>query len=326
MPPWLPPLTSFCLTAAALWALLRSRLAHGLAMDHPNERSLHAVAVPRIGGAVAVPSAVAAMLLAGVPPLLPVVALLLCGLSFLDDRKGLPVAIRFGAHLAAACIAVLVGFGGANVAAILAATIAVAWMTNLYNFMDGANGLAGGMAVFGFGAMGFAAEGAGASDLAVICFALAASAIGFLLFNFHPARVFLGDAGSIPLGFLAGALGIAGTTRGTWPLWFPGLVFSPFIVDATVTLLKRALRGEKVWQAHREHYYQRLIRLGWSHRRLALAEYALMLAAALLGLAIATDVGPSPELGLAAWTLFLVILMAAIDARWRAAARRGSPA
>jgi UDP-N-acetylmuramyl pentapeptide phosphotransferase/UDP-N-acetylglucosamine-1-phosphate transferase len=89
----------------------------------------------------------------------------------------------------------------------------------------------------------------------------------FLKANFHPARIFLGDVGSVPLGFLAGALGALGVYRDLVPVWFPFVVFAPFFVDATVTLLRRMLRGERFWQAHREHYYQRLVQMGWGHRR-----------------------------------------------------------
>jgi hypothetical protein len=97
----------------------------------------------------------------------------------------------------------------------------------------------------------------------------------FLLLNFSPARVFMGDAGSVPLGFLAGGIGIAGWRTVSWPAWFPLLVFSPFVVDASVTLARRMfMRRERFWHPHREHYYQRLVRMGWSHRRLALTEYA----------------------------------------------------
>jgi UDP-N-acetylmuramyl pentapeptide phosphotransferase/UDP-N-acetylglucosamine-1-phosphate transferase len=158
--------------------------------------------------------------------------------------------------------------------------LAIAWLTNLYNFMDGSDGLAGGMAVFGFGTYGVAAFSAGDQPLAVFSVSLMAAAAAFLIFNFAPARIFLGDVGSVPLGFLAGALGLAGWRDETWPWWFPLLVFAPFIADASFTLCKRALRGEPVWRAHREHYYQRLVRLGAGHRATALAAYLLMLVCA----------------------------------------------
>ena len=86
----------------------------------------------------------------------------------------------------------------------------------------------------------------------------------------------MGDAGSTLFGFLAACLGLLGWQLGIWTLWFPGLVFSPFIVDATVTLIRRLLRGEKIWRPHREHYYQRLVLSGWGHRRTVLAEYGVM--------------------------------------------------
>jgi UDP-N-acetylmuramyl pentapeptide phosphotransferase/UDP-N-acetylglucosamine-1-phosphate transferase len=152
------------------------------------------------------------------------------------------------------------------------------WMTNLYNFMDGSDGLAGGMTVLGFSFLGAGAWMSGDEVLLIECAIVAAAGAAFLLFNFPPARLFMGDAGSVPLGFLAAALSLSGWRDGDWPLWFPAAVFSPFIADATLTMAKRILSGERVWEAHNKHYYQRLVRMGWGHRTTALAEYALMAA------------------------------------------------
>jgi hypothetical protein len=105
---------------------------------------------------------------------------------------------------------------------------------------------------------------------------VAMSALGFLVHNFPPARIFMGDAGSITVGFLGGSLMLLGVRDGMFDFWVPIILFSPFILDATVTLLRRALRFEKLWEAHREHYYQRVVLSGWSHRRTVLAEYAIM--------------------------------------------------
>jgi UDP-N-acetylmuramyl pentapeptide phosphotransferase/UDP-N-acetylglucosamine-1-phosphate transferase len=134
-----------------------------------------------------------------------------------------------------------------------------------------------------------------------------------LLFNFDPARIFMGDVGSIPLGFLAASLGLVGIQREVWPLWFPVLVFAPFIVDATVTLLRRAWRREKIWQAHREHYYQRLVQSGWSHRKLALHEYALMAAISASACWMLDWPPVAQAAGLAVWLLVLGGLMRKID-------------
>jgi uncharacterized membrane protein len=87
----------------------------------------------------------------------------------------------------------------------------------------------------------------------------------------------MGDAGSITIGFLAGTLMILGVRDGIFELWVPIMIFSPFIVDATVTLIRRVLRRKRIWEAHREHYYQRLVLSGWSHRRTVLAEYGVMI-------------------------------------------------
>jgi UDP-N-acetylmuramyl pentapeptide phosphotransferase/UDP-N-acetylglucosamine-1-phosphate transferase len=189
-------------------------------------------------------------------------------------------------------------------------------MTNLYNFMDGADGLAGGMALFGFGFLGIAAWLKGDTGFAWINISIAAAASAFLLFNFHPARIFLGDAGSVPLGFLAAAFGLMGWQREIWPWWFPLLVFSPFIVDASVTLTRRAVAGIAIWRAHRDHYYQRLVQLGWGHRRTALAEYALMAGCGVAAL-LALHWPPLAQMGLlAAATMIYALLIAAITRAW----------
>ena len=201
----------------------------------------------------------------------------------------------------------------------LTAILVIVWMTNLFNFMDGSDGLAGGMALFGFLFLALRAAWVGDAAFASLNAVVAAGALGFLGFNFHPARVFMGDAGSIPLGFLAGLVGFAGWVSGVWPIWFPLLVFSPFIVDATVTLSRRLVRGEKVWQAHREHYYQRLILLGRGHRKTALLEYALMIAAGLSALWGAAQSAVTQAILLGAWVLTYLALARAIDRRWREA-------
>lgn len=307
-------LLSAILSALTIWLMLRSGRAGPL--DLPNHRSLHAAPVPRSGGiGILVGSAVGAVLVE--PPLLLAVAVgALALLSWWDDRRSLPVTLRFAGHFVAAGLAVAAVFPNVAIWYFLLALLFIVWMTNLYNFMDGANGLAGGMALFGFGAYAVAAglSGmAGAMPLAIWSACIAAAAVGFLLFNFDPARIFMGDVGSIPLGFLAATLGLQGVQLGAWPEWFPVLVFAPFILDATVTLLKRALRREKVWQAHREHYYQRLVRAGWSHRKLALHEYGIMLALAASACGMLAWPPAVQAGGLLFWAVLLGGVMLKID-------------
>ena len=271
------PLGSFALTWIVLAILIRTWSDRIL--DHPNERSLHQRPVPRMGGI-----GVAAGIAASVPFVSQVewwplwlAAVMLVGISFLDDIIGLPIIGRLLVHFVAAggaAAGLLLNHTG--VGWVLLAIVAIVWMTNLYNFMDGMDGLAGGMALFGFGFYALAGVLSGHLPFAVTNAAIAATAGAFLVFNFHPARMFMGDAGSTLFGFLAACFGLVGWQLGIWTLWFPGLVFSPFIVDATVTLARRLLRGEKIWRPHREHYYQRLVLSGWGHRRTALAEYGVM--------------------------------------------------
>lgn len=310
---WLAPLVAFFICWLTLAFLMRR--AALLPMDHPNSRSLHASPTPRVGGIGVMTAVLIASMFIQSPMLWPFMlgAFVLAGISLLDDYKNLSVRWRLLAHVAVAiaCVFIVTRLPAIQ---FIATSLAIVWMTNLYNFMDGADGLAGGMTVIGFGAMSVAAGWAGAPDLAVFCISISAAALAFLHFNFPPAQIFLGDVGSIPLGFLAAAIGVYGEAQGYWPLLFPVIVFSPFILDASVTLLKRALRGEKVWHAHREHYYQRLVRMGWTHRQLALAAYALMLVCALGGWLLLRMPGYAPIIS-GLWVVIFLSLFVVID--WR---------
>ncbi|MGH8661523.1 MAG: MraY family glycosyltransferase [Burkholderiales bacterium] len=315
------PLTAFAAALFAVWWLARGRQST-LVLDHPNPRSLHEAPIPRTGGLGLHAGAqlALAILAPNLPAALWIAFIVLMVVSFWDDLREIPAWWRLAAHLAACALfvaAVLPREYGILPA--VAATLAIAWMANLYNFMDGSDGLAGGMALIGFSTYGAAAWLAGSGEFALVNLSIAAAAAAFLLFNFHPARIFLGDAGAVPLGFLAAALGLIGWLQRDWTWWFPVLVFAPFIADASVTLARRCLRRERVWQAHRDHYYQRLVRLGWGHRGTALAEYALMLASGVLALAALALSAAMQALLLAAAAAAYLAIMAAIERAWRAA-------
>jgi len=274
---YVAPAASFAVTWIVIVWLLRS--FSDRILDHPNERSLHQRPVPRTGGiGVTAGIAVGAVLISPAAwwPLW-LGAAVLVGISFLEDLTGLPIWGRLIAHfLAAGALVVGLMVQGLEWGWAAVVMVPVVWMINLYNFMDGMNGLAGGMALFGFGFLALLSWFGDYHPLMLVTLSIAASAGAFLLFNFDPAKIFLGDAGSTTLGFLAAGLGLIGWQSGTWSLGVPLLVFSPFIVDASVTLTRRMARGEKFWQAHRSHYYQRLALAGWGHRKTALAEYGLM--------------------------------------------------
>lgn len=313
-------LVAMIASAIILWTLLRTGLAWRLATDIPNDRSLHTRPTPRIGGWGIVP--VAVVLILGVTPglALPVLAAtFLAILSQIDDRRGLPARIRFGGHVVAVAVLLAVYPVDEPWWALMFVGFLLVWLVNLYNFMDGADGLAGGMTLFGFGAYSIASLTGDHTNLslALACAAVAGAAAGFLVFNFHPAKIFLGDVGSIPLGFLAGALGYWGWRTGTWPMWFPAVIFSPFISDASVTLLKRLLRGEKFWRAHREHYYQRMVQSGLGHAATAWIWYLVMMASILFAFKAETLPPVWQWFAVALWGVVLVLAGVCVDLRWR---------
>ena len=323
-------LSSLVMTAALIHLLRHSRIGQ-VFLDFPKARGLHSAPVPRVGGIALFASV---WLLSGwwmqrdLVGAIAVISLALLVISVFDDLRSLSALLRLLVHTAAAILVVLLWvktFGlvpGRTSMSIhwvmsplgaLAIALAIVWMTNLYNFMDGADGLAGGMSVIGFGsyATALALHANSGGSLGLLVTALSGAAAGFLLFNFSPAKVFMGDAGAIPLGFLAIALGIHGNLLGLWAWWFAVLVFSPFIVDASATLLRRTLQGQKPWIAHRDHYYQRLILAGWGPRKTALTYYGLMGAAAASAL-IALQ-SPDRHAILLAWVIIYALLLLLLE-------------
>jgi UDP-N-acetylmuramyl pentapeptide phosphotransferase/UDP-N-acetylglucosamine-1-phosphate transferase len=285
---------SFALTGAVT-RYLRQRAI----FDLPNERSSHAVPTPRGGGWGVVLTVMPGWALIGrFTDSADRMAVMLCGLALLaaiswtDDRRTLSPLPR----LAAQVLAVAAGLGVLDPGLLvfqgwlpwmldrLAAGVCWLWFINLFNFMDGIDGLAGSETAAVAGGAGLALSLAGLPFPALILQSLvvAGAGLGFLAWNWHPARVFLGDVGSIPLGYALGwlLLGLAGT--GLWPAAL--LLPLYFLVDATVTLLRRLLRGERIWQAHREHFYQRAVQAGRSHaqvsRAVIVANLGLLLLAA----------------------------------------------
>jgi UDP-N-acetylmuramyl pentapeptide phosphotransferase/UDP-N-acetylglucosamine-1-phosphate transferase len=325
------PLALVCVAAAlALAAGLTHWLVHRSGpwlQDKPNERSLHRTPVPRSGGlAVLAGTALplfglwVAGLRASELTWLGAAALPVAVVSLWDDFGHVSRRLRLAAHLASASILIAGGLAWSaldlpgldwSMPALLAwplTLLYVVWSINLYNFMDGMDGFAGGMALFGFGALAVLGWQGGEFGFAVVAACVAAAAGGFLTGNFPPARIFLGDLGSSLLGLMAAGLALWGTRLELFPLWVAWLAFSPFIVDATWTLLRRALAGERIWEAHRSHHYQRLVLAGWGHRKTVLRAYALMAGAG--ACAIAAPALPVRDQWtlIAAWAAIYVLI------------------
>lgn len=196
--------------------------------------------------------------------------LLLTIAGWRDDKHTVPWKIRLLIQLVVSIW--LLGFGPlqfslSDVGLFSIAVLAVVWMMNLYNFMDGSNGMAGFQGVFSGLVFAVLFQIAGQPAMALISLAVAAACAGFLPLNFPGARVFMGDAASVPLGFIFASLAVYGIQTGSLGLQLSMLIMSVFIVDATMTLLARVIRREQWYTAHAYHVYQRLIAQGWSHQR-----------------------------------------------------------
>lgn len=305
---WVPAILAFVvpLLATVLGTrLLLPWLSARAMLDRPNDRSSHKEPTPRGGGIAVVAVIVAALWIiqveTGAPlwrmaPLTGAVAALAI-VSWLDDRRGADWRLRLAFQFLAV-IAGLVAIGIAPLATriglpvwLVGIVLALAWMwfVNLYNFMDGIDGITGiETASIGVGLVALAVVTLGAvASQALVGLAVAGAAIGFLVWNWPPARIFLGDVGSVPLGYIVGGLLIQAAVAGHWA---PALILPLYyLADATIVLVARALGGQKPWAAHKSHFYQRAHQGGLSHGQVSLCIGGLN--AVLIALAAAAGLG-----------------------------------
>jgi UDP-N-acetylmuramyl pentapeptide phosphotransferase/UDP-N-acetylglucosamine-1-phosphate transferase len=312
-------------------------------VDRPNARSSHTKVTPRGGGLAIVAvtvlaAAVAALLhpsaavrLAAV--VIPAVAV--AAVSWIDDVRTLKNRVRFSVHLAAAAAATCVlgpvravdlgSFGTLDLGA-AAWPLTIVWivgLTNAFNFMDGIDGIAGITAAAAGGGLAAAAWLLGGPAVAAVALAFSGAALGFLSQNWPPARIFMGDVGSAFCGFLLAVLPL-GVPAANVPRLIPVAVLAmwPFIFDTLFTLVRRGLRGENVFQAHRSHLYQRLVIAGWSH--FAVSSLYGVLAAMAAAIAVAPLLNPEMRLtadpaaaGLVAGCGLFLVGLASVAERWR---------
>lgn len=292
------------------WALRRG------IVDAPEARRLNAVATPRGGGVgLAAVLAAAALVLPGTGPLIALGLVVTAGVGLADDLRPLPPwakALGQGAGAAPLAWALPLALPSAPpLAGVAAAWLVVVAAVNVWNFMDGSDGLAATQAMLAGLALGWLAAG----PAAAFAMLLAAACLGFLPLNLPRARVFLGDVGSHALGYAIATLVLLALQGPAWP-WLPAVPVSAFLVDAGLTLAKRALRGERVWRAHREHLYQRAIAAGHGHGRVC-AAYALWTAGACAA-AIVLEGAPPPRAAAGAAALFAaaVLVRTLLGRRW----------
>jgi Fuc2NAc and GlcNAc transferase len=317
----------FSLTALLTWMVRGFAVSRGV-IDVPNERSSHSVPTPRAGGIAIVTTVLVTVALHGAysqtwPGLKA--ALLLGGtlvavIGFIDDWRPIAAWVRLSIHfLAVAWCAWSLGalppinFGFSvwhpGLVGAACAVVFLVWFVNLYNFMDGVDGIASveAISVGGIAAALLAEYGGDASTVWVLVVFVSAVG-GFLLWNWPPAKIFLGDTGSGFLGIALGAIAWATVTSGQLSAWVWLILVGSFVSDATVTLFRRWRRGERLQAAHRSHAYQRLSRRFGSHLKVTLIFLAINLG--WLGpLAWAATVWPSSGgvLTLVAWTPLAIL-------------------
>jgi Fuc2NAc and GlcNAc transferase len=287
---WLMMSAAVAVVAALLTGVLRRYALHSGLIDRPNPRSSHSIPTPRGGGlAIVVTSITAAGVLFGLHMLsLPLFAALAVGglavaaVGFLDDRRPLPARVRLAVHACAAvwCLAWLHGLPPIPIngrllhlgwAGYVLGTLAAVWVLNLFNFMDGIDGIAATEAIFVTCAGAVLGSVTGEAPMVPVVSAVVASACaGFLAWNWPPAKMFLGDVGSGYLGYAIAVLAIAAAWDNPVFVWVWLILGGTFFVDATVTLTRRTLRGERLYEAHRSHAYQWLARRWASHRPVTL--------------------------------------------------------
>ena len=312
-----------CALTIALTGVARTWLEARALLDRPVARSSHRVPVPRGGGLAVVPALMLGWLAVawhGAPVgtvWVLAAAAALAALSFIDDLRGLPVRLRLVAHGAA----VLFGLAALPPTVFqgvlppmldrAAAFLAWLWFVELFNFMDGIDGIAGvETAMLGLGlALVLAAAGAAGDGTAALALAAGAAGLGFLVWNWHPARIFLGDVGSVPLGFLIGWLLLLAAAKGYWA---PALILPLYYVaDASITLARRVARRAAFWEAHREHFYQRALARDGNHAavaRMVLSGDAVLVLLALAALA-------QPLAALAAAVVAVAAMLALLQRR-----------
>ena len=305
--------------------------------DTPSSRGLHQHVVPRGAGlAILAGVAVVGMLghLQGIRnvelTLVTVASLIGVGvMGFLDDRFNLGVGLRLFAGLALTTLLVLGSLGDHPIllfgqgydwplwVLMLIGALGIFWLMNLFNFMDGADGVAGVQGLVASSVLAIWFASSGKEFLVLVNVALAGACFGFLWFNWSPARVFLGDVGSLALGAWFGLMSLIGVTRYGLPLEAFLILLGVFVFDATLTLVQRLLQGKRVIQAHREHLYQKLILAGWSHRGVSILIGIMALVAAFL----ATMTVWNPDRGLWFFLVTLAMLVGYATLALRASAK-----
>lgn len=323
-----PVVAATLVASLVAWLVARTVARSERLLDVPGPRSSHARPTPRGGGLGIVLvglGVIAALAYVGVWPVSWLLSasgfVLIAAIGILDDIRHRPVLLRLLVHVAAVSMLVVpVALGwhapDTRMLVVIFAVVALVWSINLHNFMDGIDGLLALQAIWCGVVYAVAFAIAAQPGPALFALLLAAAAAGFLPVNWPRAKVFLGDGASGYIGLAIGWLAMYGAFRGIIPVPETLIVASAFLVDSGATLLSRMARGEKFWQAHREHLYQHLVHGGRSHARVGGWYMLWNLLVALPALVVARELGTS----MGRWIIAVMVLAVAL-AVWAVAIR-----
>ena len=276
--------------SAALTGMVRAYALKHQLLDTPNERSSHTIPTPHGGGLAVLAASILGMGLGVATHIIDarealtltagIVALGTVG--WIDDTKGSLPGLRLAVQISVACWTLYMLGGlpeirlGTTTYVIgrtgyILGVLGIVWSINLYNFMDGIDGFAGSQAVIIFGTVAILSLYKGNGSVAAVAAILAAACVGFLIWNWPPAKIFMGDVGSGSIGYLVCGLAISSENNRSVPLFVFAILGSIFIADATATLIRRVARGSRTIEAHRDHAYQRLAQTFGSHKPVTVA-------------------------------------------------------
>jgi len=283
-------LFSFILSIILTWAIKNYAMAIGM-VDTPNKRTLHEGDIPTGGGlsiALIMLIALGIMMLTAVEGarhanILVIVIILLSTLGWMDDRYGVAPLVKFIIQIGIAIFMIgsvgavrSLDIGGVPISlegyfAEIFTIVWIVWLVNSYNFMDGIDGLAASQSAITSCTLGIWFNMYGDVLVSLFCYVIMAASLGFLVWNWSPARIFMGDVGSVALGGVFATLFLMGNVEHNIPFSSFVILLAIFLADTTITLVRRLVCGKAVWQAHKEHYYQRAITAGVGHGQVTIA-------------------------------------------------------
>lgn len=319
--------------SAALTGMVRAYAIRHELLDTPNERSSHTLPTPHGGGIAVIAAAIlgmgigaAANIIDGHEALTLGAGILALGIvGWIDDTRGSLPGIRLAVQITVACWTLYM-LGGLPAIRLgtetyeigrtgyILGVLGIVWSINLYNFMDGIDGFAGSQAVIIFGTVAVLSLYRGNSSLGAVAAILAAACVGFLIWNWPPAKIFMGDVGSGAIGYLICGLAISSENNGSVPLFVFAILGAIFIADATTTLVRRVRRGSRTLEAHRDHAYQRLASVFGSHKPVTIAAAGATSVLAVMG-TIATVTPRFLPMVFIAACVFVAILLYATEKR-----------